>query len=237
MAYPAPLNRRSPCPQRSEGANVRLYEAVYIFDAVLDEASINQKLERYHGLATVNQGEVTAVDHWGTRQLAYPIAKKKTGYYVVAQFMADSSALPEFERALKLDESLLRYLLVLNEGEPTTGMSILAPRPAFTSPRVDDDDDEEDETPVREVDEEDDDRTSPPEFSGGRGRRRRVEGPRIELLNFKDVGTLSRFLTESGKILPRRTTKVTAGFQRQLGSAVKRARYLALLPYLRDHEV
>jgi len=219
---------------------VRLYEAVYIFDAVLDETAINQKLERYHDLVTVNDGEVTSVDHWGNRHLAYPIEKNKTGYYVVAQFNGDPTALPEFERSLKLDEGLLRYLVVLNEGEPTTGMSILAPQPEVAPrPRDDDDDDEDDartEAAEEEEPEADANRTSPPEFSGGRGRRRRVEGPRIQLLNYKDVGTLSRFLTESGKILPRRTTKVTSGFQRQLGSAIKRARYLALLPYIRDHE-
>jgi small subunit ribosomal protein S6 len=210
---------------------VRLYETVYIFDAALDEAAINEKLEGFHKLVTGEDGEVTAVDHWGARQLAYPIDKKKTGYYVVAQFSGDPTALPEFERVLKLDESLLRYLVVLNEGEPTSGMSILAPQ----APMNEDDDDEDDE-PQDDDDDDDDDGRSPPEFSGGRGRRRRVEGPRIELLNYKDVGTLSRFLTESGKILPRRTTKVTSGFQRQLGSAIKRARYLALLPYIRDHE-
>lgn len=214
---------------------MRLYEAVYIFDAALDEAAINEKLERYHGLATEAGGEVSAVDLWGVRQLAYPIQKNKSGYYVVAQVNADPESLPEFERILKLDESLLRYLLVLNEGEPTSGMSILAPRPPVTATPRDDDDDDDDDLP-EEDEGEDDDRTSPPEFAGGRGRRRRVEGPRIQLLNFKDVSTLSRFLTESGKILPRRTTKVTAAFQRQLGSAIKRARYLALLPYVRDHE-
>ena len=63
-----------------------------------------------------------------------------------------------------------------------------------------------------------------------------MEGPRITLLNYKDVSTLSRFVTEQGKILPKRTTKVTAGFQRQLGRAVKRARYLSLLPYTGGHE-
>lgn len=214
---------------------MRLYEAVYIFDPALDEAAINAKLERHHSLVTGDNGEVTAVDHWGSRQLAYPIDKKKTGYYVVAQFNGNPDALPEFERALKLDEDLLRYLVVLNEGEPTTGMSILAPRP-IPSDIDDEDEDEEDDELSDEDDLEDDDRTSPPEFSGGRGRRRRVEGPRIQLLNYKDVSTLSRFLTESGKILPRRTTKVTAAFQRQLGRAIKRARYLALLPYIRDHE-
>lgn len=208
---------------------MRLYEVVYIIDPALDEAAINEKLERFHALAVRHGGEVVAVDHWGNRQLAYPVAKKKTGYYVVAQFKGDSTALPEFERIVKLDESVLRYILVLNEGEPTTGMSILAERP----PKPESAQDEEDE----DEDEDEDDQDSPPEFSGGRGRRRRVEGPAIELLNFKDVATLSRFLTESGKLLPKRTTKVNARFQRQLGRAVKRARYLALIPYVREHEV
>ena len=208
---------------------MRLYEAVYIFDAVLDEAAINEKLERFHALATRNGGEVVAVDHWGNRQLAYAVAKKKTGYYVVAQFKVDPTALPEFERIIKLDEAVMRYLVVLNEGEPTTGMSILAQRPPKPESAGKDDEDEEEE-------EDEDDQDTPPEFSGGRGRRRRVEGPAIELLNFKDVQTLSRFLTESGKLLPKRTTKVNARFQRALGRAVKRARYLALIPYVREHE-
>jgi len=225
---------------------VRIYEVVYIFDAALDETAINEKLERFHGLVTGRDGEVTAIDHWGSRQLAYPIDKKKSAYYVVAQINGDPEALPEFERILKLDEGLHRYLVVLNEGEPTTGMSILAPQ--HFVPKKDDDDDDDDHGPPPPKDKDEDkteeeaveesgpERTGPPEFSGGRGRRRRVEGPRIQLLNYKDVNTLSRFLTESGKILPRRTTKVTSGFQRQLGRAIKRARYLSLLPYLRDHE-
>jgi small subunit ribosomal protein S6 len=209
---------------------MRLYEAVYIFDPALDEAAINERLERFHALAVRGGGEVVAVDHWGNRQLAYPVAKKKTGYYVVAQFRADPTALPEFERIVKLEETVMRYLMVLNEGEPTTGMSILAQRPPKAESAGRDEDEEEEE-------EEDEDADTPPEFSGGRGRRRRVEGPAIELLNFKDVSTLSRFLTESGKLLPKRTTKVNARFQRQLGRAVKRARYLSLIPYVRDHEV
>jgi small subunit ribosomal protein S6 len=208
---------------------MRLYEVVYILDPVLEEGAVTAKLEKFHALATADGGEVSAVDHWGTRQLAYPIKRQSTGYYVVSQFTAAVSALPEFERLLKLDDEVLRYLLVINEGEPTSGQSIVAEVRSTPSEAGEDDDAEEDEE-----EEEDDD--SPPEFQGGRGRRRRMEGPPIVLLNYKDVGTLSRFLTESGKILPKRTTKVTAAFQRQLGSAVKRARYLALVPYTRRHE-
>jgi small subunit ribosomal protein S6 len=218
---------------------MRLYEVVYILDPSLDEGGADAKLSKFHELATSSGGEVSAVDHWGNRQLAYPIRKQSTGYYVVAQFTAAADALPEFERLLKLDPEVLRYLLVLNEGEPTTGESIVADTPVRERDDDDEDDDDEDEDEEpRGADAEDGDSstTAPPEFSGARGRRRRMEGPRVLLLNYKDVATLSHYITEQGKILPKRTTKVNAGFQRQLGTAIKRARYLALLPYMRRQE-
>lgn len=115
---------------------MRDYEIVYIFDSALAEEGINEKLERYHALLT--GGEVTAVDHWGRRQLAYPIGKKAAGYYVVAQFKADTDSLPEFERLLKLDDDLIRHLIVLNEGQPTAPMSV-----ATREPRDEDEDEEE----------------------------------------------------------------------------------------------
>ena len=222
---------------------MRLYEIVYIFDATLDEDSVNKKLEKFHPLVVGKSGEVVAVDHWGTRQMAYPVKKQNTGFYVVAQVRAETDGLPEFERVLGLDAELLRYLIVLNEGEPTTGHSLLGAAPPSRAERDDGDDDDKDDDQDRGSDEDspskEDDAArgfSPPEFSGGRGRRRRMEGPVIELLNYKDVSTLSQFMTDQGKILPKRTTKVTARFQRQLGRAIKRARFLALIPYIRDHE-
>ncbi len=112
---------------------MRLYEVVYILDAALDEAAASTKLEKFHELATVGGGEVSAVDHWGPRQLAYPLQKASVGYYVVAHFTAAAEALPEFERLLKLDGEVLRYLLIINEGEPTSGASIMADLPVRAS--------------------------------------------------------------------------------------------------------
>jgi small subunit ribosomal protein S6 len=101
----------------------RRYETVYIFDAALEEPAINEKLGRFHALLTKDgKGTITNATHWGKRTLAYPIKKKDTGYYVVAQFEAVGELLPEYERAVKLDESVLRYLFVLNEGEPAKPM-------------------------------------------------------------------------------------------------------------------
>ncbi|HEX7238679.1 MAG TPA: 30S ribosomal protein S18 [Longimicrobiaceae bacterium] len=55
-------------------------------------------------------------------------------------------------------------------------------------------------------------------------------------IDYKDERTLSRFVTERGKILPRRISGTCARHQRQVGTAIKRARYLALLPYIAGHE-
>jgi small subunit ribosomal protein S6 len=93
----------------------RQYEAVYIFDSALEEPAITEKLNRFHALIQQADGEPIKVNHWGKRTLAYPIKKRETGYYVVANFDAAPSQLPEFERAIKLDEGVLRHLVVVNE--------------------------------------------------------------------------------------------------------------------------
>jgi small subunit ribosomal protein S6 len=118
---------------------VRDYEVVYIFDTQLPEEAIGEKLDRYHKLLTDEGAEITATDHWGRRQLAFPIRKQANGYYVVSQFRSATDALPEYERRLKLDQELLRYMVVLHEGEPTAPMSIATP-----SDRKDDDGEDDD---------------------------------------------------------------------------------------------
>ncbi len=57
----------------------------------------------------------------------------------------------------------------------------------------------------------------------------------VAYIDYKDVETLKRFVNEQGKMLPRRMTGVSAKFQRQLTSAIKRARQVALLPFAADN--
>ncbi|MCX7686030.1 MAG: 30S ribosomal protein S18 [Acetobacteraceae bacterium] len=57
-------------------------------------------------------------------------------------------------------------------------------------------------------------------------------GPGAPKIDYKDVRLLSRFLSERGKIVPSRITAVSAKKQRELATAIKRARFLALLPYV-----
>lgn len=94
------------------------YEVVYIFDSALEEAQVNEHLERFHALLkTPEKPEpIRQVNHWGKRALAYPIKRRDVGYYVVVQFDAEAKQLGEFERLIKLDESVVRHLVVIDEG-------------------------------------------------------------------------------------------------------------------------
>ncbi|HLA91729.1 MAG TPA: 30S ribosomal protein S18 [Gemmatimonadaceae bacterium] len=58
----------------------------------------------------------------------------------------------------------------------------------------------------------------------------------IRFVDYKDERFLARFITDNGKILPSRLSGVDARHQRQLAKAIKKARYLALLPYTRAHQ-
>jgi small subunit ribosomal protein S6 len=121
---------------------LRQYEAVYIFDSGLEDTAINERLERFHSLLG-NPADLK-VDHWGRRQLAYPIGRKEQGYYVVARYSADATVLPEYDRALKLDDGIVRYLLTLHDrelGAPELSEEQLAA--ASVRRDQDDDDDEE----------------------------------------------------------------------------------------------
>lgn len=75
---------------------------------------------------------------------------------------------------------------------------------------------------------------------GGRGlfkRRKfcRFTAANVDEIDYKDLDTLRDFIQENGKIIPARLTGTKAHYQRQLDTAVKRARFLALLPYTDNH--
>ena len=66
-------------------------------------------------------------------------------------------------------------------------------------------------------------------------RRRKTcpfSGPNAQKIDYKDVRTLQRYISERGKMVPSRITAVSGKKQRELSKAIKRARYLALIPYI-----
>ncbi len=80
---------------------------------------------------------------------------------------------------------------------------------------------------------------SPRSESGPRHFRRkkfcRFTAEGVEEIDYKDLSTLKGYITETGRIIPSRNTGTRARYQRQLGRAIKYARYLALLPYSDSH--
>ena len=61
-------------------------------------------------------------------------------------------------------------------------------------------------------------------------------GPNAPKIDWKDTNTLSRYISERGKIMPSRITAVSPKNQRKLSQAIKRARFMALLPYLKNDD-
>jgi small subunit ribosomal protein S6 len=119
----------------------RQYEAVYIFDSTLEDSAINERLDRFHSL--LGSPADMKLEHWGRRQLAYPIGPRENGYYVLARFSAETDGLPEYERALKLDDGVIRHLITLYENElgaPPMSEEEIA---AAARRREDDEEDEE----------------------------------------------------------------------------------------------
>lgn len=74
----------------------------------------------------------------------------------------------------------------------------------------------------------------PADFRGRKRKRCPFTAAGIKHIDYKDVNTLTKFITERGKILPRRITGVSAYHQKRLAEAIKRARHMALLPFVAE---
>ena len=91
---------------------MREYELLFIVKTEIPEEGTQEVIDRYSKVLTDHGAEVTAVDEWGKRRLAYVIDKKYTdGVYVLIKFNGDSAAVNEVDRLMKIDERLLRHLV------------------------------------------------------------------------------------------------------------------------------
>lgn len=86
------------------------YEITYIVNNAISDDHIRNVIGRVAKLIEKGGGELIESDEWGAQRLAYPIAKKRTGHYVNAYFKAPGEAIARLERALSLEDDILRYL-------------------------------------------------------------------------------------------------------------------------------
>ena len=92
------------------------YELTFIVRVDPNEEVINNSVTQVQGWVETNElGQVTKIDRWGRRKLAYEIDKQRDGYYVCMSADIDPQNLPELERNLKLSTTVLRYLLIRPE--------------------------------------------------------------------------------------------------------------------------
>jgi small subunit ribosomal protein S6 len=91
---------------------MRPYELGFILHPEVEQSDVTQTVDRVGQYVTSGGGEVASVDVWGRRALAYPIRRQNEGTYVFLQVQLEPQAIQELERNLKLDEEILRYLLL-----------------------------------------------------------------------------------------------------------------------------
>lgn len=92
------------------------YEAMYIVTPEMEDEAIKGVIEKFSGIITANGGEIEKTDEWGRKKLAYPIDYKTEGYYVLVNFAATPELPRELERNFRNDESILRYMVVRQNG-------------------------------------------------------------------------------------------------------------------------
>ena len=92
------------------------YEAMYIVTPEMEDEAIKGVIEKFSGIITANGGEIEKTDEWGRKKLAYPIDYKTEGSYVLVNFAAAPELPRELERNFRNDESILRYMVVRQNG-------------------------------------------------------------------------------------------------------------------------
>jgi small subunit ribosomal protein S6 len=79
---------------------------------VLSDDQLKEVVEKYKELLKENGAEIVNDESWGLRKLAYPIAKKSTGFYQLFEYTANTEFIDKLELTLKRDERILRFLTV-----------------------------------------------------------------------------------------------------------------------------
>jgi small subunit ribosomal protein S6 len=91
---------------------MRIYENLFIVKPDATEEEIDSLIEQMSKNITTSGGTVDKVEKWGKRRLAYRVEKQREGYYVLLTFSADSQAVREFERRMRVLDAIIKFLTV-----------------------------------------------------------------------------------------------------------------------------
>ncbi|MDR3259805.1 MAG: 30S ribosomal protein S6 [Fusobacteriaceae bacterium] len=91
---------------------MKKYELMYIINPTITEENRDAVVEKTNDILKAAGANILKAEKWGERKLAYPIEKRKTGYYVLVTFEIDGTSLSQVEEKLNIFEEVMRYILV-----------------------------------------------------------------------------------------------------------------------------
>ena len=101
------------------------YETIFVVDLTLGEEGVKAMVEKFTSLISAN-GEITEVNEWGKRKLAYPINDKPEGYYVLVNFKSEGTVPVELERIFGITEGIMRSIVIRHEEKKSTAKAKVA---------------------------------------------------------------------------------------------------------------
>ncbi len=93
----------------------RAYETMYILRPTLEEEAVDAVVTKINDHITKNGGNVEKTEKRGRKRLAYEVKDFRDGFYVLSNFTADPASITELERAFKLNEDVIRHIVVRPE--------------------------------------------------------------------------------------------------------------------------
>ena len=94
---------------------MREYESIFVLNPDVSDAQVDAEVDKIREFVASKKGEITEVQKWGRRKLAYEIGKNREGNYTLIRFQSDSAVPQELERRYRLNENMIRFLTVLYE--------------------------------------------------------------------------------------------------------------------------
>lgn len=210
-------------------ASPKYYETLYLVRPDLTEEELNKIQERLRGIIANHQGEILKSEKWAERNIAYQIGNYSKGAYHILVYNALPGVVAEVERSLRLfSGDLLRFVTVKVKKETVLRTIRAKDEAALQEKAVSDTSPSEDGAESKEKTKE--------IFVKKKVGRFHIEATEAVEIDYKNIDLLSQFITERRKIVPRRSSGLTAFGQRRLATAIKRARIMALLPFTVLHD-
>lgn len=189
------------------------YEMVLLLHPDEDN-NIDKFCSEFTDLIKKNQGIMHHCDNWGKKTLAYSINKLPKAIYLCLYIECNPTALTELQYYLKFNQKVIRFLIIKK-------------KTAFVKNENSDNKADKKNSLVDE------------KINANSIFKKvkfcRLKANKIKEIDYKDTTMLSEYVADNGRITPSRITGTSAKYQRMLTTAIKRARFLSLLPYCDRH--